>query len=102
MNIDRKISFLDRAIASVKRDRPPDALLGLSERHRALVEYYRERVSPLDRYMRYIEGGPSPELLLPDFGGLFGHISDSDAQSLYQDMIDRMRAHHARQRKDLR
>jgi len=102
VTIDRKILFLNRAIASVKSDRPPDALAGLSDRHRVLIERYRKQTSPLDQYINFIESIYSPELLIADSAGLSEDNNASDAQVYYQDILGKMNAQHARRRKDLK
>jgi len=100
VTIDRKISFLNRAIASVKGDRPPDALTQLSERHRALVENYRKHTSPIDQFNNLVNNKPSPEWLISDSGGLSEDVSAPDAQIFYQDILSKMNARYVRRRKD--
>lgn len=99
MTIEKKIDFLCRAIESVKRDRPPDAFAGLSERHKEMIKNYRKTISPLDQYIDYIENRPSPESLIPDSIGLPCDLSASAAQAFFQDFNCKLSAHYARRTK---
>jgi len=97
-NISKNLLVLDRAIEAIKRDLPPDPLMGLPPKQNALVKRYRESTDPLDQWLNILNEVPTPEVLLVQ-AGLDTECTEIESQIAYQREFEKFNSWYSRRKK---
>lgn len=98
MSLEKQISFVKKAIESVKSNIPPDPLAGLTNRQRAFVNRYRKETTPERQWLDYLNNMATPEALIQRVG-LPSDCTEIQAQEAYHREIESFNTYYLRRKR---